>query len=323
MDMANRIKPRRCVLSKDSSLIDKFLGAFLGMAIGDALGAPLEFKRPGEFEEVTGFTEGGIHHIPKGCWTDDTSMALCLAESLIECNGFDPEDQMKRYVRWWKEGYLSPVGFCFDIGTTVSMALSTFQSTGEPYAGSTDPYSAGNGSLMRLAPVPLYYHRDPQKAIEMSGESSKTTHGADTCIDACRYFGGLIAGAVMGVDKATLLSPGWRPDGRTWQQNELHPEIWEIAQGSFKTKSPPQIEGSGYVVRSLEAALWAFYKGGDLEESVLLAVNLGEDADTTGAVCGQLAGAYYGKKGIPKRLINGLYERLIVEYMAERLYRVS
>ena len=130
---------------------DRFRGCLLGLVAGDALGTTLEFKRPGSFEPIDDMVGGGPHRLQPGQWTDDTSMALCLATSLVERGGFDAADQMQRYVRWWREGYLSSTGCCFDIGNTVSAALSRFIEHGDPYAGSTDPHSAGNGSLMRLA----------------------------------------------------------------------------------------------------------------------------------------------------------------------------
>jgi hypothetical protein len=140
-------------------LRERYRGALLGLAVGDALGTTLEFKAPGTFKPVTDMVGGGPFGLKPGQWTDDTSMALCLAESLIEKRGFDPKDQMDRYCRRWKEGYLSSTGTCFDIGITVRTALAHYLRTGEPFAGSTDPFTAGNGSLMRLAPVPLAYRR--------------------------------------------------------------------------------------------------------------------------------------------------------------------
>jgi len=226
-------------------------------------------------------------------------VALCLAESHIECRGFDSADQMKRYVRWWQEGYLSSTGKFFDIGNTIGVALSVFIETGNPFSGPTDSHSAGNGSLMRLVPMPLFFAEDSRKAIEKSGEISRTTHGARAAIDACRYFAAFIVGAINGEDKETLLSDHYTPVPGYWQKLPLVPEIAEIADGSFKQKSPPDIKRTGYVVPSLEVALWAFHHGESFEEGCLMAVNLGDDADTTGAIYGQLAGAFYGERGIP------------------------
>ena len=157
----------------------------------------------------------------------------------------------------------------------------------------------------------------------MGGESSRTTHGAQTAVDACRYLSALIVGAVNGVNRNELLSDHYTPVPGYWDRNRLVEEIDEIASGSFKRRNPPDIKGTGYVVQSLEAALWAFYHGKSFKEGCLLAVNLGDDADTTGAVYGQLAGAFYGEKGIPEvwRKKITLHD-LIVSY-AEELLRIS
>src|SRR5262249_47242549 len=154
---------------------------------------------------------------------------------------------------------LSSTGACFDIGITVRGALDRFAATGDPWSGSTDPHTAGNGSLMRLAPVPLFFAADPVEAIERSGDSSRTTPGAVAAVDACRYLGGLLVGAVAGAGKAELLGEMYAPMPGYWDAHPLCPEIDEVARGSFRAKQPPEIVGSGYVVRSLEAALWAFF----------------------------------------------------------------
>ena len=300
---------------------ERYRGALLGLACGDALGSSVEFSRPGTFEPVTGFRGGGPFNLAPGQWTDDTSMAMCLAESLIQCGGFDELDQMKRYLRWWREGYWSSTGTCFDIGVTTRGALERFQETGDPWSGSLDPANAGNGPIMRLAPVPLYFASDPLEAIRLAGESARTTHGARTCIDACRYLAALIVGALGGTTKEELIGRRFSPVPGLWPRKPLAPEIEEIAQGSFLSRRPPQIQGSGYVVRSLEAALWAFAGSETFEEGALKAVNLGNDADTTGAVYGQLAGAFYGESGIPAQWLGQLHRRDAIAAVAEKLVR--
>jgi ADP-ribosyl-[dinitrogen reductase] hydrolase len=209
--------------------IDRYRGCLLGLAVGDALGTTLEFSPPGTFEPIQDMVGGGPFGLDPGQWTDDTSMALCLAESLIERNGFDAEDQMKRYVRWYREGHLSSTGVCFDIGNTIRGALHEFEVTGNPYAGSTHPRSAGNGSIMRPASVPLFFAHEPTLAIEKSGDSSRTTH------------------------------------------------------------------------------------------ALQVAINLGDDADTTGAVYGQIAGAFYGEGGIPVPWLNKLAKIELIRDYADRL----
>jgi ADP-ribosyl-[dinitrogen reductase] hydrolase len=303
--------------------IERYRGSLLGLAAADALGTTLEFRAPGSFRPISDMIGGGPFGLQAGQWTDDTSMALCLAESLIECRGFDPADQMRRYVRWYREGYLSSTGRCFDIGGTVRSALLRFERTGDPYSGSTDPHSAGNGSLMRLAPVPLFCAANPEQAIERAADSSRTTHGTRTAVDACRYFAGLIVGAVQGESKELLLSSRYCPVAGYWERRPLCPEIDGIAGGSFKRKEPPEIRGTGYVVQCLEAALWAFQKAGSFEEGALLAVNLGDDADTTGAVYGQLAGAYHGLSGLPQAWAGRIAQARVVSDLADGLYRAA
>lgn len=279
--------------------IERYQGALVGLAVGDALGTTLEFRPPGSFKPISDMLGGGAFQLQPGQWTDDTSMALCLATSLVEKKGFDPLDQMQRYVRWWQEGYWSSTGRCFDIGNTTSTALSRFLRTGEPYSGSLDTRSAGNGAIMRLAPVPLFFANQPHLAITYCAQSSRTTHAAPAAIDAARYMGGLIIAAIQGLPKAQILSANYSPIPNLWTTEPLAPEIAEIAAGSFKKRQPPEIKGSGYVVKSLEAALWAFYHTDNFRDGALLAVNLGDDADTTGAVYGQIAGTYYGYTNIP------------------------
>ncbi len=297
----------------------RYRGALLGLAAGDAVGTTVEFTTPGMFTPVTEMVGGGPFRLQAGQWTDDTSMALCLAESLIECQGFAPIDQLGRYLRWYREGHLSSTGDCFDIGGATATALNRFARTGEPYCGLSDPRVAGNGSIMRLAPVPLAFAADPQTAILLSGQSSRTTHAAPTTIDGCRYLGGLLVGAVNGVSKAELLAPGYSPVPGSWLEEPLCPEIAAVAAGSFHEQEPPAIRGSGYVVASLEAALWAFARSESFAEGCLLAVNLGEDADTTAAVYGQIAGAYYGEGGIPAHWRERLALRETIEMFADGL----
>jgi ADP-ribosylglycohydrolase len=247
-------------------------------------------------------------------------MALCLATSLVERQIFDPSDQMERYWRWYREGYLSSTGQAFDIGGATRASLHRFHHTGDPFSGKADPEAAGNGSLMRLAPLPMFYASHPEEAIEKAGLSSYTTHGAHQAADACRYFAGLLVGALQGIDKEELLSARYAPISGYWQEHSLHPAIAAIAQGSFKEKNPPEIQGSGYVVLTLEAALWAFHHSTDFRSGCLLAANLGDDADTTAAIYGQIAGAFYGVDSIPAEWRGKLALHEVIEALADKLY---
>lgn len=281
-------------LTLDSDRVRRAQGALLGLAVGDALGTTLEFTPALDpfTPRVTQITGGGPFRLPPGGWTDDTSMALCLAQSLVATGVCDLRDQMERYVRWWKNGENSITGRCFDIGNTTRAALQRYLDSGDPFAGDPDPHAAGNGSLMRLAPVVLAA-RSEEQAIEWAALQSRTTHAAQVCVDACRFYARLIWRALNGVSKSGILDPTAGND------LNLAASVAAVAQGSYRQKMPPQIKGSGYVVESLEAALWAFHRSSTFAEGAILAVNLGEDADTTGAVYGQLAGAHYGLDGIP------------------------
>lgn len=301
------------------SRIERYQGAMLGLAIGDALGTTLEFHIRDHFPPLTDMVGGGRFDVAPGYWTDDTAMALCLAESLVECGGFDAADQMRRYLRWFREGHNSSTGFCFDIGNTTTDALRRFEETGEPYSGDTHPGTAGNGSLMRLAPVALRYAHDPREAVLRAADSSRTTHATVEAVDACRLFALLIVGALNGVEKETLFSGAYAPSGVDWSAAPLAPKIREIANGAFARKGRDAINSSGYVVHTLEAALWAFYNTGSFREGALLAVNLGDDADTVGAVFGQLAGAYYGVHDIPTEWRERLVRHDEIAQLAARL----
>jgi ADP-ribosylglycohydrolase len=303
--------------AKAGSMDDRRRGALIGMAVGDALGAAVEFKPPGSFPPVTDYRTGGPHGLNIGEWTDDTSMALALADSMASA-GWDLNDQARRYCDWWRNGKYSVNGRCFDIGITCRSSLGQFASTGDARtAASSDEYSSGNGSIMRLAPVPIkFIELFPDRIEELANlaeESSLVTHASPQCLSACRYFALVLAGLMSGQPREEVLSPEWEPLQELLRIKPLVGPIEDVALGSFRRLSPPEIKGSGYVVKSLEAALWAFHDAADFRESVLKAVNLGDDADTTGAVCGQLAGAFWGETGIPKEWREALARRDLLE----------
>jgi ADP-ribosylglycohydrolase len=237
-------------------------------------------------------------------------MALALADSIASV-GWDIHDQAERYVEWWNKGKYSVNGRCFDIGMTTQAALGKFRAHKDPFvSGDRSDRSSGNGSIMRLAPVPIRYaHLYPHQSHELARlaeESSLPTHASEQCLSACRYLAIILAALIHGEDREDVLSPDWKQLTDLVSFKPLHPLIQEVAHGSFRQKQPPAIRGSGWVVQSLEASLWAFHAAENFEGAVLRAVNLGDDADTTGAICGQLAGAYWGESGIPKSLRSDL-----------------
>ncbi|WP_460135923.1 ADP-ribosylglycohydrolase family protein [Pseudomonas sp. S1_E04] len=297
------------------TLLDRYRGSLLGLACGDAVGTTVEFMPRGSFSTVTDMVGGGPFNLKPGQWTDDTSMALCLAESLLHKGGCDANDQMGRYLNWWKWGYLSATGDCFDIGMTVREALATFEASGNPFAGSTAPYSAGNGSMMRLAPVVLFYFPDPDNISTFTIQSSRTTHAAEEAIECCLVLAQAICNALRGDAKDEVL--------RLSCTSLSAPKVMAIARGEYRDKSSADINGSGYSVASLEAALWCFHHSNSFAEAVLCAANLGDDADTTAAIVGQLAGAHYGVQAIPTDWIKKLWWQDEIREMADALLRAS
>ena len=290
---------------------ERYRGCLLGLACGDAVGTTVEFMPRGSFEPVTGMAGGGPFRLQPGEWTDDTSMALCLATSLVWRRGFDAVDQMNRYCNWRSVGYLSSNGECFDIGITVATALDRYLVTRDPFAGDPDPRTAGNGALMRLAPVPMYFRASADHTFRFAGESTRTTHGAREAIDCSRLFALQLRAALMGASKEHILA--------TTVPEPLSDKVAAIASGGYVGKPREAIKGSGYCVDSLEAALWCFFGTASFEEAVLAAANLGDDADTTAAICGQLAGAHYGASSIPADWLERLALRGDIEGLADQL----
>lgn len=273
--------------------IDRATGALLGLAVGDALGATLEFKPRDTYAPLTGMAGGGPFALPAGMWTDDTSMALALADSLIARGELDPADLMRRFLNWWRKGEYSPMGECFDIGVTTRAALARFERSGDPMAGDDDPMTAGNGSLMRLAPVAIWGVGAGEDAMRAAARTqSATTHAAPACLDACEAYALMLRAAIEGGDFEDALAAGRRVT--------TGEPIGPILHGSWRSKGRERIASSGYVAHSLEASLWCVAGTSSFHDAVLLAANLGDDADTTAAITGQLAGALYGATGIPE-----------------------
>lgn len=293
--------------------LERCTGSLIGLACGDAVGTSVEFMPRGTFAPLTDMVGGGPFQLPSGLWTDDTSMALCLAESLLAKGGFDATDQMARYLNWWRRGYLSSTGHCFDIGMTVQAALRRFETTHDPFAGSDDPSTAGNGALMRLAPVVLFFHPDHDRIELFARESSRTTHAAIEALDCSCLLARVIARALDGASKADMLN--------RLESGISSPKVASLAAGSYFAKTASDVQGTGYSVASLEAALWCFKTTVTFEDAVLRAANLGDDADTTAAIVGQIAGAHYGIAAIPERWRARLHMASEIEELALRLGR--
>ncbi|CAF1132603.1 unnamed protein product [Adineta steineri] len=331
----------------NKEILNRIQGSIIGMALGDALGAHVEFRPRSYLLEhpVNDLQGGGTWGLEIGQFTDDTSMGVCLANSLIARHDFIPYDQLVRY-RWWHiHGYMSSTGKCFDIGSATKQSLEKFGQKQKIFAQENniplqeidylsdaellkhfDVYCsvdevAGNGALMRLAPVPLFFYEQPIEAIEYSGISGQITHGDIKAYDACRYYASLIVAALHGETKEKLLDKDFYLNHKQWfKEKDLHPDIMEISQGSFKKPGGYNdgIRGKGYIVNALEAALWAFWSDeGSFKKGACAAVNLGDDTDTTAAIYGQLAGAYYGYNNLPSEWIEKIYAKKFLQILSK------
>ena len=275
---------------------NRALGALVGLAVGDALGAPVEFKEPGEFAPVTDYAYSNVWQIPRGYWTDDTSMALCLADSIIHKNTVDPHDILLRFVGWYVRGENSSTDRCFDIGSTTRANIQRFINNGSYTPAPDNAWQSGNGGIMRLSPVAIRYWQDVDQAKQLSVLQSQTTHGSAECLQCAALLGELLARSIQG-------EPVWQ---------ELNQQL---AQEPLIT-----ISNSGRAKDTLRAAMWSVATTNSFELAVCKAVNLGGDADTIGAVAGQIAGSIYGLSGIPERYKQGLHDYARLVNLAEMLF---
>lgn len=294
--------------------IERSIGMLVGLAAGDAVGTTLEFTPRDNRAMLRDMVGGGPFRLEPGQWTDDTAMALALAYSILEHGHLDESDLIAKFAQWRDEGAWSCTGRCFDIGITTSAAIDRWQRSGDPFAGSSDPMTAGNGSLMRLAPVAIAFAADPEALREAAARQSCTTHAAPAAVAACEAYAMLLADVLSGLALDDALD---RLAARAGAIGV--PEIAAIAAGSWRGKRRRDIRSSGYVVHSLEAAIWCVARSSSFEEAVLTAANLGDDADTTAAIAGQLAGAIYGLSGIPAHWLEKLVWRDRIVAAARRL----
>lgn len=290
---------------------DRALGCLLGLAVGDAVGAAVEFKARDSFPPLTDMIGGGPFNLQPGEWTDDTTMALCLADSLLATGTVDQEDFMLRLRGWLEHGENTVSGTCFDIGVTTRAAIENYIATGFAASGRMEPTSAGNGSLVRLAPLAILTAGDHDDAEFLALKQSRATHAHQECLDACKLFVAQLLDALDGADK----------DAATRQRvMSLSPKLLFISAGEWREKPRTAIRSSGYVVHTLEAALWSVWQADNFRDTVLTAANLGDDADSVAAVAGQLAGALYGAKAIPEAWLAKLAWRDRIEQLAADLF---
>ena len=290
---------------------ERAVGGFLALACGDALANGAEFQPRGSYH-ITDMTSAN-RFLPVGQWSDDTGLALCLAESVLACQGFNPHDQIQRYIHFYQKGEGWPLDHRLFPGNTLNQALQRYQNDPDnPFAGSDHPLSAGNGGLMRLLPVVLASHNQDDLCIQWAIDSTRVTHGAEECLQASKLLALIITQLLHGADRDTALKVG---ADLHWSSSK----IAALAKGGYSHKPIEALQAKAYVVNTLEAALWCFATTDTLKDALLVAANLGDDCDTVAAVTGQLAGCYYGPIAIPDDWLSVLSERQRMTTLAEQL----
>jgi ADP-ribosyl-[dinitrogen reductase] hydrolase len=294
---------------------DRLSGTFWGLVVGDALGAPLEFYPRDRHPEVRDMIPGGKFKLPAGGWTDDTSMALCLAHSLIHDRNLDSADLLNRFWGWASRNEHCSGSRAIGFGQNTLRSLSRFNRTGQLVASSNGRSSDGNGTIMRLAPLTIVHNEDLQTLRQLARTQSYTTHASQKAADCCELLSIILHRLFQGMP----LEKSYRvTDTTAWD-----PEVIELSNGSWTQKSRDEISSEGYVVHTLEAALWSVHTTDSFEQALIKAVNLGHDADTVGAVTGQIAGALYGVQSIPARWKDVLVKSDHLENTLNSLLTVS
>ena len=289
-----------------AALRDRALGCLLGLAVGDAIGATVAGQTRGSFAPLV--------EPDSATWTGDTGMALCLGQSLLASDGVDLDDFMARLLASLEHGENTVDGQPADVGTVTRQAIERYVQGGTAAAGDLDAASAGNGSLVRLAPLAIFCARDRDAVEALAVRQSRATHASLECVDACRLFAVQLVDALAGANKASVLRQ---------RVMALCPQVLFISAGEFKTKTLEQIGSSAYVIDTLDAALWAVWRTDSFRDAVLMAANLGGAAHSVAALAGQLAGALYGASAIPAEWLVTLAGRERIEFLANDLFERS
>jgi ADP-ribosyl-[dinitrogen reductase] hydrolase len=302
-------------LSALRALRARYLGSLLGLAVGDALGASTQYRRVGSFAPLGDLVGGGPFDLPRGSWSDDTAMALCLAESLLESQGCEPHDQLLRYTRWQRHGHLAAGSHCVGItaGTARALGRGAPALTGGNGANAAvDPPSQEAAPLSRVAPVVLFYFAHEAQAILQAEACARLFDAAPLLLDSCRLLAAMLHAALRGEPLSRVLQPPLT----LFAPRPLAPPV-----AALLARDPALPPGgyAGPALTVLNAARWALASGGGFREGALRAANFGGDSDVIGAIHGQLAGALYGAQAIPAGWLGALARRAEIDEMADRL----
>jgi ADP-ribosylglycohydrolase len=305
------------MMGKDGRMKSQIMASLWGAATGDALGVPVEFRPRRELaaDPVTGMRGQGMHKQPAGTWSDDTSMTLCTIESLLASDGVDTTDLAERFVRWLVEAHWTAHGAVFDIGIATRQALARFAEGRKPeLCGGRQEYDNGNGSLMRMLPVSLWVRSGAiEEALGLVHRVSRITHAHPRSQMVCGFYSLLVWALLDGAAPLDALSQAWQQAEQEYKFHEDFESNWSYLQrlspDVMPTLAEADIRSSGYCLHTIEASVWCLLRGADFSSTVLAAVNLGEDTDTTASVTGSLAGLHFGMDQVPVDWMEALARR--------------
>lgn len=301
--------------------------ALFGIAVGDALGVPVEFTIREDLEifPVKDMRGYGTHHQPPGTWSDDSSLSFCLAESLAQ--GYNLKDLARRFIAWYDEGYWTPHGEVFDVGGATGEAIHLLREGKTPpqQAGGDADHDNGNGSLMRILPLVFHHHQlEVAERYRLTREVSSITHGHFRSVFSCFFYLEVARAVLQGLDPQSAYEQAIRVV-QDWSKQANLPVselrlFHRVLEGNIPHLARFQVHSSGYVIHALEASLWCWMTTESYEQAVLTAVNLGADTDTTAAITGGLAGLTYGHNAIPMRWLQQVARKEDITDLADRLY---
>jgi len=299
-----------------ATLRDRYRGLLFGLALGDAVAAPAQHRRPGTFTRIGDLIGGGPYDVPCGAWTDDAAVPLLIAESLIDAGGLEFADIDRRLAAWQIDGVGSATGQCLGISATLARALA---------ARSADPQALVDATRVDREPLPraaiaaAFELADPPRAVALAADLARLTHSAPVVVDACRYAASIAVGVLSGVSRAELLQPHWAPVPGLWRSEPLHRQVAAIAAGAWREPVEPAVLAAGNAVAALRLLMGALASGGGYRDTVLATVNLGLDADANGALAGQFVGALSGAAALPPHWLALLVDAPRIGATADRL----
>ena len=298
------------------ALRDRYRGMLLGLALGDAVAAPAQHRRPGTFTRIGDLIGGGPFDLPRGAWTDDAAVPLILAESLVAADGLDRRDVDRRLAAWQVDGLGSATGQCLGISATLARALA---------ARAADPQALVDATRVDREPLPraaiaaAFELAEPERAVALAADLARLTHTAPVVVDACRYAASIAIGVLTGVPRQELLAPGWSPVPGLWHRDPLHREVASIAAGSWREPPNAADLAAGDAPGALRLLMGALASGGAYRDTLLATVNLGLDADANGALVGEFSGALAGASGLPPHWLAVLADAPRISVVADRV----